>query len=93
MSMVPLAALSLESVKERFRGLSVTDFKKQWRRFTDTANYSEVLPPIGSQQLSYAKFLEMLSHRLVKRIYLLDNGTCAIVEVHISAELHTGMAA
>lgn len=81
MAMVPLAALSVGSYNLSLKDLTFKKLIKAWKRFADTANYAEILPPLGSQQLSYAKFLELLSHRQIKRIILMDNATCAIVEV------------
>ena len=81
MAMVPLAALSVGSYNLSLKDLTFGKLVKAWKRFADTANYAEILPPLGSQQLSYAKFLELLSHRQIKRIILMDNATCAIVEV------------
>ena len=53
----------------------------QVRNARDAVYYGDVLPPVGSQQLSFARFLELLTHRRVKRIILLADGTAAIVEV------------
>ena len=78
MALVPFAALSLEAVTSNFTAQKIS---KLWTRFQDSINFGEILPPIGSQQLSYAKFLQLLSHRKIKRIILMDNATCAIVEV------------
>lgn len=55
-----------------------------WTQLQDSANYAYILPPVGSQQISYARFLELLSNRKIKRIILMDNATCAIVEVYFA---------
>ena len=79
--MIPFAGLSIGSYHLSLRDLTAKKLAKAWSRFMDTVNYAEILPPVGSQQLSYAKFLELLSKRKIKRIILMDNATCAIVEV------------
>ena len=79
--LVPFATLSLRAIQESFKGLTARKIKRRWKDFQDSIYYGEILPPVASQQLSYAKFLQLLSHRKIKRIILLDNGTCAIVEV------------
>ena len=81
MAMLPFAALSLGAVRSALRDISVEKLVGAWKSFLDSGNYAMILPPVGSQQLSYAKFLQLLSHRKIKRIILMDNATCAIVEV------------
>ena len=83
MALLPFAALSVEAANSNFLDGLAQKITKLWTRFQDSINFEEILPPIGSQQLSYAKFLQLLSHRKIKRIILMDNATCAIVEVHL----------
>lgn len=84
MALVPFAALSMEAFTSgNLKDITAQKISKLWTRFKDSINFAEILPPIGSQQLSYAKFLELLSHRKIKRIILMDNATCAIVEVRL----------
>ena len=89
-AIAPFAALSLGAVKTKLddalqfclENFSFEKCSQLWTRLQDAANYAFILPPVGSQQISYARFLELLSNRKIKRIILMDNATCAIVEVH-----------
>lgn len=47
----------------------------------DRIFYDDILPPTGSQQISFARLLQLLADRRVKRITLLADGKVAIVEV------------
>ena len=71
----PFAAINFESLK---------DIKKTFRNFSDRVYYGETLPPVGSLSLSYAKFLDLLEARQVKRITLLAEGRIALVEVPLT---------
>ncbi len=92
-AIAPLAALSLGAAKTKLdsalqfclENFSYDKLSAVWTRLQDSANYAFILPPVGSQQISYARFLELLSNRKIKRIILMDNATCAIVEVQNSA--------
>ena len=64
----------------------MTPVGKAWKRLKgirDKIYYGDVLPPVGSQQLSYARFLEMLAEREIKRVTLLDQGKIALVETPV----------
>lgn len=53
--------------------------------------HGDVLPPVGSFQLSYAQFIHLLSTRKVKRIMLLAEGRVAVVEIPVeNTESHFG---
>jgi hypothetical protein len=47
----------------------------------DRIFYDDILPPTGSQQISFARLLQLLQDRRVKRITMLADGKVAIVEV------------
>ena len=55
---LPLAAISWEN-------FAPGNIKKGFTTFRDRVYYGDVLPPVGSQTLSYARMLEMLSQRKV----------------------------
>ncbi len=78
----PFAAINFESLK---------DLKKSFQSFSDKIYYGEVLPPVGSLSLSYAKFLDLLDARQVKRITILADGKVALVEVRIILNLYEAM--
>ena len=61
----------------------VDSFKKQGKRLYDRVYYGDVFPPTGSFQLSYARLLELLAKRKVKRLVLLSDGRAAIAEVPV----------
>lgn len=54
-----------------------------FKQFRDKVYYGDVMPPVGSQQLSYAKFMELMHRKLVKRVVLLSDGKVALVEVPV----------
>ena len=56
---LPLAAINWEN----FTPGAIT---KGFTTFRDRVYYGDVLPPVGSQTLSYARMLEMLSQRKVR---------------------------
>ena len=68
----PFAAINFESLK---------NVKQTFQDFSDKIYYGETLPPVGSLTLSYAKFLDLLEARQVKRITLMADGKVALVEV------------
>ncbi|KAL3137049.1 hypothetical protein ABBQ32_006634 [Trebouxia sp. C0010 RCD-2024] len=74
MMAAPFAAMSFRSLK---------DIKKSFQEFSDKVYYGETLPPIGSLSLSYAKFLDLMEARQVKRITLMADGKIALVEVPV----------
>lgn len=43
----------------------------------------DVLPPVGSVRMSYARFLDLMNQRRVKRVSILGDGAVAIVEVPV----------
>lgn len=56
---LPLAAINWENFMPG-------NIKKGFTTFRDRVYYGDVLPPVGSQTLSYARMLEMLSQRKVR---------------------------
>lgn len=68
-----------ESTIEAF----VTTVRKSGKDFYDRVYYGDVFPPTGSFQLSYARLLDLLTKRKVKRLILLSDGRSAIVEVPV----------
>lgn len=68
----PFAAISFESIG---------NIRKSFQEFKDRIYYGETLPPVGSLSLSYARFLELLAERRVKRIIIMSDGKIAMVEV------------
>jgi cell division protease FtsH len=61
----------------------LSDLKKSGKQLYDRVYYGDVFPPTGSFQLSYARLLELLAKRKVKRIALLSDGRACIVEVPV----------
>jgi hypothetical protein len=55
----------------------------------DRIFYDDILPPTGSQQISFARLLQLLQDRRVKRITLLADGKVAIVEVSDATGHHS----
>lgn len=53
-----------------------------WRRLVDKVMYNKLLPVVGFH-LSYARLLQLLQQRKVKRIIMLGDGKTAIVEIVI----------
>lgn len=64
--------------------LNLPDLRKKFKSLYDKVYYGDVLPPVGSQQLSYARMLELLKDKQVKRITLMSDGQIALVEVRSS---------
>ena len=56
---LPLAAINWEN-------FTPGNIQKGFTTFRDRVYYGDVLPPVGSQTLSYARMLEMLSQRKVR---------------------------
>lgn len=63
--------------------LNLEKLQKQYKALRDRVYYGDALPPVGSQQLSYARFMELLADKRVKRIMLLADGQIALVEVRL----------
>ena len=61
----------------------VASLKSSGKRLYDRVYYGDVFPPTGSFQLSYARLLELLATRKVKRLVLLSDGRACIVEVPV----------
>ena len=76
MMAAPFAAVSLEG----FAG-KLADLRKQVKAVRDRIYYGDLLPPVGSQQLSYARFMQLLTMKQVKRVTLMADGQIALVEV------------
>ncbi len=55
----PLAAINWES-------FAPGTIAKTFKSFKDKVYYGDVLPPVGSQTISYARFLHLLSTRMVR---------------------------
>ena len=72
MAIAPFAAISLDRFK---------DIGKSARKLYDRIYYGEVLPPVGAAEMSYARLLEHLENKTVKRIVLLADSRYALVEV------------
>lgn len=64
-------------------GFGLKDVKRQWKKWQDKVFYDDILPPTGSQQISYARLMMLLTERKVKRIIMLADGKVAIVEVPV----------
>ncbi|KAK9867286.1 hypothetical protein WJX84_011686 [Apatococcus fuscideae] len=71
MAIAPFAAISLDRFK---------DIGKSARKLYDRIYYGEVLPPVGAAEMSYARLLEHLENKTVKRIVLLADSRYALVE-------------
>lgn len=76
MASAPIAALSLSDV-------SFGKLKKQFNSVKDRVYYGDILPPVGSQQLSYARFMDLMHDKMVKRVILLSDGKIAMVEIPV----------
>lgn len=63
--------------------MNLTDLTKQARKLYDKIYYGDVLPPVGAAKISYAKLLQLLSEKKVKRLYLMADGRYALVEVPV----------
>jgi len=96
MAMAPFAASSLrmnEPEKSETKPEDQTALKgikdniekatSEARKLYDRVYYGDVLPPVGSVRMSYARFLDLLHQRRVKRITVLGDGAAAIVEVPV----------
>lgn len=57
--------------------------KSSGKRLYDKVYYGDLFAPTGSFQLSYARLLELLHRRKVKRLILLSDGKSAIVEMPV----------
>ena len=57
--------------------------KKKGKALYDKVYYGDIFAPTGSFQLSYARLLELLSKRKVKRLILLADGRAAIAEIPV----------
>ena len=53
------------------------------RRVCAQVYYGDILPPVGSQQISYARFMDLVHRKRVKRIVLMSDGKVAMVEVPV----------
>lgn len=76
----------------RFATIDVKELYKQARSLYDKVYYGDVLPPVGSAKISYAKLLQLLAERKVKRLYLMADGRYALVEVPVpgTASIYDG---
>ena len=69
---------SAEGLQEVFKTVKSTG-----KRLYDKVYYGDLFAPTGSFQLSYARLLELLHRRKVKRLILLSDGKSAIVEMPV----------
>jgi cell division protease FtsH len=60
-----------------------SSLKSSGKRLYDKVYYGDLFAPTGSFQLSYARLLELLHRRKVKRLILLSDGKTAIVEMPV----------
>ena len=72
------AADDNRTVEEVFNAI-----KSSGKRLYDKVYYGDLFAPTGSFQLSYARLLELLHRRKVKRLILLSDGKSAIVEMPV----------
>ena len=72
----PLVAGSFDKAKE-FGGV----LKNAWKAVEERIFFERLVPPVGMETISYARFMELMFHMKVKRIVILAEGTAAIVEV------------
>ncbi|KAI7840859.1 hypothetical protein COHA_005451 [Chlorella ohadii] len=87
-AMLPKVAGSEETAQVAVQAAQTLDEKlgemrKTAKRLYDRVYYGDVLPPIGSFQISYARLLMLLHDKRVKRIILLSDGRSAIVEIPV----------
>lgn len=75
----PLAAASLEKLKGLQQQLGKARQAVEERIF-----YERLVPPVGMETISYARFMELMFNMKVKRIIVLGEGTAAIVEVSLA---------
>lgn len=78
MMAAPIAADFANRVKQ-----TADDVPSKLKAFYDKVQYGDVMPPVGSQQLSYAKMMQLLRDRRVKRITIIGDGQLAMVEVPV----------
>ncbi len=76
LSAAPFAAVNLST-------LSPSNIKAMYKSLRDKVYYGDILPPVGSQQISYARFMDLLHDKRIKRIILLSDGKVAMVEVPV----------
>lgn len=76
LSSAPFAAVNLST-------LSPGKVKAAYKSLRDKVYYGDILPPVGSQQISYARFMDLLHDKRIKRIILLSDGKIAMVEVPV----------
>ena len=55
--------------------------RRPFRRLVDAVNFGETLPVIGNNRISYARLLQLLNDKEVKRLVLMADGRYAMVEV------------
>lgn len=77
----PLAAISWEN-------FTPGAISKTFKSFKDKVYYGDVLPPVGSQTISYARFLHLLSTRMVRppaaRLCLIEGPCMRVGMCHAS---------
>ncbi len=70
---------TVESESESTAADLLKTVKSSGKRLYDKVYYGDLFAPTGSFQLSYARLLELLHRRKVKRLILLSDGKSAIV--------------
>ncbi|QDZ21387.1 ATP-dependent zinc metalloprotease FtsH [Chloropicon primus] len=72
-----------EQVKEQVEQWKKTPSGIRWLRVKDKLYPQDSIPPVGDATISYARLLELLAQRRVKRLTVLNEGRDAIVEVPV----------
>ena len=73
----------LDGVKEKMEQWKKNPEGMRWLHVKDKLYPQNCIPPVGDATISYARLLELLSQRRVKRLNILNNGRDAIVEVPV----------
>ena len=64
----------------RCQGLQ-QQFGKAKQAVEERIFFERLVPPVGMESISYARFMELMFQMKVKRVIILSEGTAAIVEV------------
>eukprot|EP00208_Stichococcus_sp_RCC1054_P005895 CAMPEP_0206144500 /NCGR_PEP_ID=MMETSP1473-20131121/24271_1 /ASSEMBLY_ACC=CAM_ASM_001109 /TAXON_ID=1461547 /ORGANISM="Stichococcus sp, Strain RCC1054" /LENGTH=933 /DNA_ID=CAMNT_0053540335 /DNA_START=302 /DNA_END=3104 /DNA_ORIENTATION=- len=75
------AALPSDKLEKETKEVPMENGDQPFQKVRDFVLYDNFLPPTGSVQMSYSRLLHLLTEKRVKRITLLSDGKCAIVEV------------
>uniref|UniRef100_A0A1D2AAW6 AAA+ ATPase domain-containing protein n=1 Tax=Auxenochlorella protothecoides TaxID=3075 RepID=A0A1D2AAW6_AUXPR len=66
--------------------------KEKLQAVYDRIYYGDVIPPVGAYRISYARMLELLSKKRVKRIIMMADGRLALIEASVEnacSDYHT----